>query len=319
MSRNQNRLLNTQRTSITNRVLKGVGGTILLSMLIFGALSVNDQADVAESQASQSNQNTASQLSSQQSATGTAVESTASLAEVEATESVATVDEVEEVAESSANQSVQEEASVARTASVTGTQSTAASTSAVQFAAVQSSLNASGTAGLVSWSTMMEQNSKSFIIERSLDGESFETLGKVAAQGAGKHQSRKDYQFEDASLGMTQMPRVFYRVKQVGLDGKTHLTDMVEYDLGLDLGLYAAVMKDQALEDQIKIRYAGDQEGEMTLRIFKPSGELMIQQDLASDFSPRMIAVETAGWDKGTYFLQLANEETSLMEQFSLQ
>ncbi|MEM6347834.1 MAG: hypothetical protein AAF927_28350 [Bacteroidota bacterium] len=315
MSKNQNRLINTQRTSITKKLLKGAGGAILLSMLIFGALSVQNQDSAKEVKAQ--NQATTSQ-STFESASSQAQQESFAVTETETTQAVAEVAQAEStqtVATTSAKASTQSKASVA---SVQGTAGIASTASAVQFMGVASSLNANGTAGLVKWSTAMEQNTQFFEIERSLDGDKFESLGKINAQGKGVHQQRNDYSFEDESLGMTQMPRVFYRVKQTGMDGKSVTTDMIEHDLNLDLGLYAAILKSENANEKIKIRYAGDQEGSMTLRIFKPSGEVLIEQTLKSDFTPQMVSVETAGWEAGPYFLQLANENTTVMEQFSL-
>ena len=290
----------------------------MLSMLIFGALSVQKQNTVEEAKVSASTSATESTASSTEAQAN--LESF-SVTETESTESVAAVEEVEESASNQSSTSSLSSASAnAQTsvASVTGTAGIASTASAVQFMGVESSLNANGTAGMVKWSTAMEQNTKAFEIERSLDGDNFESLGKVNAQGQGTFNQRSDYSFEDESLGMTQMPRVFYRVKQIGMDGKSVTTDMIEHDLNLDLGLYAAILKGENAKEKIKIRYAGDQEGSMTLRIFKPSGEVLIEQTLKSDFTPQMVSVETAGWDEGPYFLQLANESTTVMEQFSL-
>ncbi|MFK7921610.1 MAG: hypothetical protein AB8H47_06610 [Bacteroidia bacterium] len=324
MSKNQNRLINTQRTSVINKLLKGIGGALLLSMLIFGALSVQNEETLEASNAK--TETLASESLAEKSSTQAQQESFSELAmteteSVESTESVEEVEAVESAASTSSATSSQAQTSTkakARVASVKGTAGIASTASAVKFMAVESSLNATGTAGLVKWSTAMEQNSKFFEIERSLDGDNFESLGKINAQGKGAHSQRNDYSFEDESLGMTQMPRVFYRVKQIGLDGKSVTTDMVEHDLNLDLGLYAAILKGESSNKKIKIRYAGDQEGAMVLRIFKPSGEVLIEQTLKSDFKPQMVSVETAGWEAGPYFLQLVNDNTTVMEQFSL-
>lgn len=321
MSKNQNRLLNTQRTSIAKKLLKGTGSAVLLSMLIFGALSVKEESSLAEATATEESSTTTTSTATNTNTSAATVSEAAEQQESFGSLEIESVTETESVVASQEAESTQRKAeskSEASTASVKGTASIASTASAVQFMGVQTSLNAQGTAGMVKWSTAMEQNSKYFEIERSLNGEEFESLGKIDARGQGVHNSRSDYSFEDKSLGMTQMPRVYYRIKQIGLDGKSAATDMVEYDLNLDLGLYAAILKPETDGKKIRIRYAGDQEGEMTLRIFKPSGEVLIEQKLQSDFTPQMVSVETAGWDTGAYFLQLANDKTSVMEQFTL-
>lgn len=67
----------------------------------------------------------------------------------------------------------------------------------------------------VNWSTLTEINNEKFTIERSYDGQQFETIGEVA--GAGNSNAILNYQFEDmnAPNGV-----IYYRVKQTDFDGK---------------------------------------------------------------------------------------------------
>lgn len=68
----------------------------------------------------------------------------------------------------------------------------------------------------LSWSTEAEENSKSFEIERSKDGRSFEKIGTVLAQGNSNNPT--SYQFED---NITEYnPLYYYRLKMVDLDGE---------------------------------------------------------------------------------------------------
>ena len=315
MSRQKNQLIIAQRTNIRNQILRGMGGMVLLSMLIFGALSIQEEESV------QSTENTqATSILSEN--TTSAQQSQTHALDLEATETATTVLETKTVAstqataEDKSQKSTRSVAAVARKASV---QKQANTQSAVEFAAVQTSLNSTGMAGMVQWSTLMEQNSKEFVVERSLDGESFVELGIVsAAGGKGLHQEKQSYSFEDHSLAEAQMPRAFYRIGQIGWDGKKHYTDVVEHDLQLGLGLYSAILPNANGQELYEIRYAGDQEGEMTLRVFMASGEVLVEQQLVVDYTPRSIGLETGGWDSGTYFLQLINDYTSTMEQFTL-
>jgi hypothetical protein len=317
MSRQQNQLIIAQRTKVGRQILRGMGGMVFLSMLIFGALSVQEEETAQPATSSQATtvlaeSATLVQQSQAESSEFLAVETTANttIMETEAETSK------QAISESKSKKSTNSMAAVARKASV---QKQANTQSAVEYAEVQTSLNATGISGLVQWSTLMEQNSKEFVIERSLDGESFAVLGTIsAAGGKGIHQEKNSYSFEDHTLAEAQMPRAYYRVGQIGWDGKKHYTEVVEHDLQLGLGLYSAIIPVENDGHQYQIRYAGDQEGEMTLRVFMASGQVMVEQQLAVDFIPQSIALETLGWDKGTYFLQLINDHTSIMEQFTL-
>ncbi len=67
---------------------------------------------------------------------------------------------------------------------------------------------------VLQWETAQEQNSSSFIIERSSDGNSFGAIGNTAA--AGNSATPRDYSFTDLEPGKNNN---YYRLKQTDLDG----------------------------------------------------------------------------------------------------
>lgn len=74
---------------------------------------------------------------------------------------------------------------------------------------------------LLQWQTATEQNSKSFIVERSADGNIFIAIGNL--QAAGNSTTIKSYSYEDAA---TLQGNNYYRLKQVDADGKTAYSDV---------------------------------------------------------------------------------------------
>ena len=76
-------------------------------------------------------------------------------------------------------------------------------------------------AASLQWFTNMEQNSQSFIIERSADGKNFTAIGSVRA--AGNSNSRKAYSYDDAA---PLKGNNYYRLKQVDLDGKSAYSEI---------------------------------------------------------------------------------------------
>ncbi|WP_167855296.1 T9SS type A sorting domain-containing protein [Hymenobacter wooponensis] len=76
----------------------------------------------------------------------------------------------------------------------------------------------------LSWTTASERNSKHFEIERSLDGRTFERLSKLPAQG-NKNQ-RTDYVYTDANVRHLTTQPLYYRLRQVDLDGKEQFSSV---------------------------------------------------------------------------------------------
>ena len=71
----------------------------------------------------------------------------------------------------------------------------------------------------LAWTTASEANSAYFDVERSFDGATFTKVGQVAAKGTSLVASA--YAFTDAGVAARATGPVYYRLKQVDLDGKT--------------------------------------------------------------------------------------------------
>ncbi|GAA4500701.1 hypothetical protein GCM10023172_21410 [Hymenobacter ginsengisoli] len=70
----------------------------------------------------------------------------------------------------------------------------------------------------LAWTTASETNSAYFDVERSFDGASYTTIGQVAAKGTSLVAST--YALTDAGVANRATGAVYYRLKQVDLDGK---------------------------------------------------------------------------------------------------
>ncbi|HSZ71780.1 MAG TPA: T9SS type A sorting domain-containing protein, partial [Cytophagaceae bacterium] len=75
---------------------------------------------------------------------------------------------------------------------------------------------------LLNWSTGIEENSKVFYIQRSLDGVTFETIGEVAAAGNSNQVTTYSYTDLDAPKG-----NVYYRLNQADIDGASMFSKIV--------------------------------------------------------------------------------------------
>lgn len=76
---------------------------------------------------------------------------------------------------------------------------------------------------LLQWSTASEQNSKNFEIQRSEDGNGFNSIGTVNA--AGNSDRVLNYQYDDRSLAAS--PVHYYRLKMVDLDGTVKYSSII--------------------------------------------------------------------------------------------
>ncbi len=75
----------------------------------------------------------------------------------------------------------------------------------------------------LTWETASELNNDYFVVERSLDGSSFESMVQVA--GGGTTQSRQRYETADTD---PRLGKAFYRLRQIDLDGSFTYSPVVE-------------------------------------------------------------------------------------------
>jgi hypothetical protein len=98
----------------------------------------------------------------------------------------------------------------------------------------QASLN--GNVATIKWSTLSEQNTNYFVVERSLDNRSFTPTGNHV-QAAGTSVDKREYQLPDNISNLVQNEVIYYRVKLVDLDGKVTYSNVVAVRLSKKPGV----------------------------------------------------------------------------------
>ncbi|QHJ09412.1 T9SS type A sorting domain-containing protein [Hymenobacter busanensis] len=81
-------------------------------------------------------------------------------------------------------------------------------------------VNWNGQAVQLTWATASETNNAYFLIERSLDGRTFQTVGQQA--GAGTSTAQIAYRFSDTNVPRGTQGMVYYRLQQVDENRQTH-------------------------------------------------------------------------------------------------
>ncbi len=88
-----------------------------------------------------------------------------------------------------------------------------------------------GKDNLLEWATASEQNTKEFILERSVTGNIFNAIATIKA--AGNSSNTKVYPYKDANIDKLNSNVFFYRVKQIDVNGSFKYSNIVRlnYDL----------------------------------------------------------------------------------------
>jgi hypothetical protein len=151
---------------------------------------------------------------------------------------------------------------------------------------------------LLKWTTENETNTSYFAIEKSEDGDSFETLGKVEA--AGNYNGQLDYDFQDNSL---VRGRNYYRLTCFDLDGKFAHSEIIS--------IYSESMEEicvfpNPFATDLNIQLDNY---EQSFKIYDAYGQLIQKgENVPSNIDLSQVSA-------GIYFLKIGNKNIQIIKQ----
>jgi hypothetical protein len=166
---------------------------------------------------------------------------------------------------------------------------------------------------LLNWSSIQEINSSHFMVQRSDNAKDFHDLAMIEAAGNSNRQI--DYEYVDRNINIQRNTSklVYYRLKQVDIDGFTEFSDIraVRFDrIGLaDVSIYpnptADVLhldiSDDLLDDQVNYE------------IFDVQGKMVVSQQINIEHQKlHLLNLRESGLQSGIYFIKLRNKKELL-------
>jgi glucose/arabinose dehydrogenase len=97
----------------------------------------------------------------------------------------------------------------------------------VELVRFEGELKSNGTN--LSWETATELNTSRYVIERSLDGSNFQSIGTVKATG--NSSSTLDYSYIDEEAGSLPAIMIYYRLKIIDIDESTKYSNIISVSL----------------------------------------------------------------------------------------
>ena len=157
---------------------------------------------------------------------------------------------------------------------------------------------------LLEWTTATETNNDFFTLERSVDGENFERIGRV--DGAGNATQILNYSFvdDDPFSGVS-----YYRLKQTDFDGSFQYSDLRAVEVFGDeqFDLKSVFRSDGGL----RLIYTSDNPF-LTLEIFDMTGKRVHSQSLENEAN----SIIYPNIARGVYLLRLSNGNHMASEKF---
>lgn len=159
---------------------------------------------------------------------------------------------------------------------------------------------------MLNWQTIAEADNKEFLIERSIDGTTFITIGTV--EGQGTTIEKKTYSFLDISAdgGLTH-----YRLKQVNYDGTFKVSNVIKIDKNGANNL--TITSITPLEDGGVVEITLDVRKPSTViyNVYKLDAYLVYTATQTLQTGKNIISVDISEFEQGTYQITIeADKET---------
>jgi hypothetical protein len=157
----------------------------------------------------------------------------------------------------------------------------------------------------IKWTSTFELNNDRFEIERSTDGVSFKSAGTV--KGLGTSSARHEYQFnDDVSRNVLNKNDLYYRLKQVDLDGKTSYTKILVVRVYRTKTLQSLSVTPNPAINDIKVNVQLNENAYIVLKVANSSGiEVMRKTTRGSNGTNSLRLEGTSRLQAGIYFLEV--------------
>ena len=167
----------------------------------------------------------------------------------------------------------------------------------------------------VSWATSMEINCDSYKIERSLDGNIFLEIANV--KGNGTTSILHNYFIIDDVSAATS-PAIYYRIKQVDLDGKASYSIVVSVRIknnGNNI-----IISPNPFSSYLNINMDWKKKENIIARIINVQGKEMLSKNILMNKGLNYISINGLSWlPAGNYFIQFISETERMIQKITKQ
>ena len=163
---------------------------------------------------------------------------------------------------------------------------------------------------LLNWKTSNEINTKEFVVERSADGSNYISAGTViSANSPGIH----NYSFTDPNIVTTGADIVYYRLKQIDVDGRYTYSKVVTISIKniTDAGLYP-----NPATNEINLTLSALRKEKMDYQVFDNAGRIVIQEIMLVLPGTNRLSVDINKLSAGVYYIKLTSSSITKKLQF---
>jgi hypothetical protein len=162
---------------------------------------------------------------------------------------------------------------------------------------------------MISWTTATESNSNYFEVQRSINGNTWSSVGTERASG--NSSGNKNYQHLDVAGG-----NALYRVKQVDVDGKIIYTNILSSNCTQNNTGF--VIYPVPAHDQLTIIIRSERASKIQLRLTDAVGRLIKIIDAKIEIGNNSFGINVSGLAPGEYFIHSRDKLINLNKKFTI-
>jgi hypothetical protein len=163
----------------------------------------------------------------------------------------------------------------------------------------------------VKWSTLSETNADYFIVERSLDGVSFQEIGQVTATGTSASLVKYEYFDNAPSAGQNQ-----YRIVHVDKTGDSHDSQTIEVNYFRPEGISWGSVGPNPASDYLAAAFYSPKSGAYTVQVMDVTGKFVQTSTIDAVTGGNNLRIDLANYRSGNYFLSIAGNAGRLTRKF---
>ncbi len=167
---------------------------------------------------------------------------------------------------------------------------------------------------LLKWITAQEMNNSHFEVERSFDMNNYTTIGMVL-DGFAVNGTGKSYQFKDNAAELQGKTIVYYRLKQIDIDGKATYSKVLAVRMQAKAGVTMQASPNPFVEN-LNVRFNATETGMAQIRIVNSYGQTLLSKQSPISKGYNNVQVDGLnGLAAGMYIAQLVLNGTVIDNQ----